>query len=113
MPGKVASAAKPVVGLSQADRIEVLARGAGIWVVGAGCTRKVLGTRLEFIVVIPARAAGNGEHLRNDVKVDGGEHRVLFVAALQILAERCRVATLARVGGGGKRVRFNVTRARG
>src|ERR1700726_3698048 len=113
MPGEVAAAAETVERLSQANLVEVLTGGAGIRYVGARCARVILRSGLEFVVMIPARATGDRQHLRNDVKVDGGEQRVLFVAALQVLAERRGVAALARVCGGGTRLCLYIAHAGG
>src|SRR4029077_2695310 len=52
---------------------------------------------LEFIVVVAARATGDGEYLRDQVEIDGGKKRILLVPALCVLAE-CVVHVLAQPG---------------
>ncbi len=47
----------------------------------------VLRAMLEFVVLVVARAGGDGQHLRDDVEVGGGEERGLLVAAHHVLAE--------------------------
>src|SRR6201999_2325657 len=98
VPGQVAAAAEATV-----DLVEILPTDAGV-TGGAGTVGTVLAPRrrgvlragFELGVAIPARAAGDGQHLGNDVEVRGAEHCRLLVAALGVFAERSGVAARTR-----------------
>ncbi len=79
VPGDV-SAALEGVGDRRREALAIRYVHAGSWVA-------VLRTDLLLDVLEVACAAGDREHLRDDVEVGRREHRGLLVAALQILAE--------------------------
>ncbi len=50
--------------------------------------------------MVPARAARDGEHLRDDVEIERGENRGLLVAAMHVLTECRIVVPYAGIDGG-------------
>ena len=71
--------------------------GAGIAVIGVAAEAADLGAFLEVVELEPPRAAGHGQHLRDDVEIGGAEDGVLLVAAREVVEEPGVGARRARV----------------
>ena len=101
MPGDVGAALQAGIGLAVIGGVDVdkAAHASAIGNVQAARPGAVLGAHLELAILIPARAAGNGENVRDDVIVDRSEERSLVIAALRVLAEGGGVAADARIVG--------------
>src|SRR5580704_19188161 len=99
MPGDVAPLLVTVLGLVQVDR-EARAALRSDRAIGQVEHRRgavELRAFLEFVVVVMAVPAGDGQYFRNQVEVEGDETRGLAVAAQIIFAE-CGVGSRAQAG---------------
>ncbi len=126
MPGQVGAAAKSAFAFRQVDGKAACPRGRASAVemienervgVGDGPHR----TLLELIVAVAARANGQREYLRDQIKIDGSEKRKLLVPALHVLAVGIvhvfAKAGIARMGtrkrsDGGQAIRALIQRDR-
>lgn len=101
MPCDVAAALQACVGLAVIGGVDVdkSAHASAIGNIEAARPSAVLGAHLELAILIPARATGNGENVRDDVIVDRSEERSLVIATLCVLAKGGGVAADARIVG--------------
>ena len=97
MPGQVRAALEPGERRVVVVVVDRRRHAAAVRLVDAAGTRAVLRTDFLLDIAVPPRAAGDRQHLRDEIEIDRGEPRGLLVPALQILAEVGIVAAGARV----------------